>query len=84
MADILKTRDLLTWPRIRLLCIKHPKQFNTTFQAMLPLVQELKRKYEKIIREFASNFMHIDYVRETSCNSLNPLNKDNLWKSLSR
>ncbi|XP_045025188.1 uncharacterized protein LOC123469911 [Daphnia magna] len=66
MADILKTRDLLTWPRICLLCIKHPKQFNTTFQAMLPLVQELKRKYEKIIREFASNFMHIDYVRETS------------------
>ena len=73
--DILKTlRDPLTRPYLEFVAyaLSTLNDFNTTFQAEIPLVQELKRKYEKILREFASNFMDISYVRETSCETLDP------------
>lgn len=49
--------------------------FNTVFQGEAPLLHELEPRVNKLIKDFASNFMHLTYVRSTEAAKIDP------WKS---
>lgn len=47
--------------------------FNTIFQAEAPQLYALRKKVDGLIKTFATNFMHGNYVVSTSAQSINPL-----------
>nr|CAH0103573.1 unnamed protein product [Daphnia galeata] len=49
-----------------------PTEFNTVFQSESPLLHELEDRVGALIKDFASNFMLLDYTRATSTAKIDP------------
>lgn len=47
-------------------------EFNTVFQAESPLLYTLKNRVADLIRDFASNFMEVEFVRDIDPLELDP------------
>ena len=51
--------------------------FNTLFQSELPLLHQLKKEINSLIRNLPSDFLLLQYVRETEVKDINPRNDMN-------
>lgn len=47
-------------------------EFNTVFQSESPLLHELEDRVGALIKDFASNFMLLDYTRAASPAKIDP------------
>lgn len=64
-----QTEPSLNFPNYTLGCLT---EFNTVFQSESPFLHELEDRVGALIKDFASNFMLLDYTRATSPANIDP------------
>ncbi|KZS16462.1 Cc8L18.2-like protein [Daphnia magna] len=64
-----QTEPFLNFPNYTLGCLT---EFNTIFQSESPFLHELEDRVGALIKDFASNFMLLDYTRATSPANIDP------------